>query len=196
MNTAAILSTLATLILAEMGDKTQLAALALSLCNDTSKLRVFTGCTIGFLIVNIITTSLGGLLSSMLPYAMMKIISAIAFLVFGILLLRRGEEVVTSTVGGRYSLLSSAILIGSLEFGDKTNLATLGLATYFGLQSIYELIIGLIAASIILMGVAFVSASLVSKYISGARLRYISASIFIVVALYILVDTLAVDILP
>jgi len=193
VNPAAILSTLATLILAEMGDKTQFAALALSLCNDGSRLRIFAGCTIGFFLANIVAIGLGGFLSSILPYMVIKIISAIAFLIFGILLIKRGEKTVTSIVGGRCSLISSTILIGSLELGDKTNLATLGLATYFGLQSIYELMLGLMLASITLMGVAFASASLVSKYISVAGIRHISALILIAVALYIIMDTLAID---
>lgn len=187
MDPTIILSTLTMLLLAEIGDKTQLAVVAISLCNVKVKAWVFIGCILGFSIVNVVTISVGGFLSSILPYTMIKIVSATAFLTFGILLLRRGEDIFSS-VSGRYGLISSTILIGSLELGDKTNLATLGLATYFGLSSIYELMMGLAFASIILMGMAFISASILSRFVSRSRLRYISASIFILVASYILVE--------
>lgn len=187
MDITIIVSTLAMLILAEIGDKTQLAAVAISLCNTEVKTRIFVGCILGFTIVNIVAISLGGLLSLMLPYNLIKIFSATAFLIFGILLLTRGGEIFSS-ISGRHGLITSMILIGSLELGDKTNLATLGLAVYFGLKHIYELIIGLTFASIILMGVAFVSASIISKLVSKSRLRYISASVFILIAVYLLVE--------
>jgi putative Ca2+/H+ antiporter (TMEM165/GDT1 family) len=187
-----ILTTLAILLVAEMGDKTQLAAIAISLCNPKAKTRIFIGCILGFSIVNIATLGVGGFISSMLPYILIRIVSASAFLIFGILLLR-GEDLLL-TVDGKYGLLSSTILIGSLEFGDKTNLITLGLAAYFGLESIYELIVGLMLASTILMGVAFISASILTRFISRSRLRCISASIFILVALYMLAEAI-VDIL-
>ncbi|MCS7113768.1 MAG: TMEM165/GDT1 family protein [Nitrososphaerota archaeon] len=189
MDLTIILSTLTMLLLAEIGDKTQLAAVAISLCSVKVKARIFIGCILGFSIVNIVTISVGGFLSSMLPYTLIKIVSAMAFFTFGILLLRRGEEVL-SPINGRYGLISSTILIGSLELGDKTNLVSLGLATYFGLSSIYELMIGLVFASIILMGIAFISASILPRFISRSRLRYISASISILVALYMLAEVI------
>jgi len=193
MKPTAILTTLAILLIAEIGDKTQLAAIAISLCSPKAKTRIFIGCILGFSIVNMATIGVGGFISSMLPYILIKIVSASAFLIFGILLLRR--EDLLPTIDGRYGLFSSTILVGSLEFGDKTNLVTLGLATYFGLESIYELIIGLMLASIILMGVAFISASILIRFISRSKLRCISASILIVIALYMLaeaiVDTLS-----
>ncbi|MDA8228662.1 MAG: TMEM165/GDT1 family protein [Desulfitobacterium hafniense] len=68
--------------IAEMGDKTQLAAVALAAKYD-SLLEVWIGTTIGMMISNIIGITIGVVLGKKIPERVVKIASASVFILFG-----------------------------------------------------------------------------------------------------------------
>lgn len=184
----AFLSTVITLFLAELGDKTQVAAVALfSLGRSYRRLL---GCILGFILVNVAVVVLGGLISSLVSYTVVRFASATVFLIFGILSLRvgGGEEAPAEKTG----FLGSTALIGLMEAGDKTNLATLALTLRF--EGFIEVLLGLIVASILLMGVAFAVGSTVTRFTSLYKVRLASAFIFIGVAFYMFFE-LALEVL-
>jgi Ca2+/H+ antiporter, TMEM165/GDT1 family len=67
---------------AEMGDKTQLAAVALAAKYD-SLINVWIGTTIGMMISNIIGITIGIVLGKKIPEKLVKMVSAGVFIIFG-----------------------------------------------------------------------------------------------------------------
>lgn len=175
----------AAIVLAELGDKTQLTAIALSSCSNP--LRVFLGCFLGFTIVNLATLTLGGILTTILPSLAIKFFSILMFLIFGILILK--EEKGFKLLKEKSGILASLILVGSMELGDKTNLAVLALATYF--QTPLEIILSVIVSSFLLMSSAIILGSTVSKVVNLNKLRIISASVFLLVAIWMISDLIS-----
>lgn len=82
----AFLTTLVLFFLAEMGDKTQLATVALGARYD-SLLQVTLGTTLGMMAANVPAVLVGESLSRRFPLARMRFVAAAIFAVFGALIL-------------------------------------------------------------------------------------------------------------
>ena len=74
--------TFAAVFLAELGDKTQLAILALSLRGK--RLQVLVGAISAFSLVNGLSAVLGSLIYRLLPISLIRLAAALAFLLVGI----------------------------------------------------------------------------------------------------------------
>ncbi|HSI87456.1 MAG TPA: TMEM165/GDT1 family protein [Pyrinomonadaceae bacterium] len=75
-----------TLLLAELGDKTQLAIIMLS-AKTESKWAVFLGASVALVLVSLIAVLVGGVLSQYVPTEWLQRIVAVAFIAVGILML-------------------------------------------------------------------------------------------------------------
>jgi len=75
-----------TLFLAELGDKTQLAVIAMT-AKTESKVAVFLGASFALVLVSLLGVLLGGVLSQYVPTEWIQRIAAVAFIVIGILML-------------------------------------------------------------------------------------------------------------
>jgi putative Ca2+/H+ antiporter (TMEM165/GDT1 family) len=84
----AFLTTLVAFFLAEMGDKTQFATIALG-AKYASLTMVVLGTTLGMMAANIPAVLLGERLAKYIPLARMRFIAAALFAVFGVLILLR-----------------------------------------------------------------------------------------------------------
>lgn len=82
----AFLTTLVMFFLAEMGDKTQLATVALGAQFD-SLLAVTIGTTLGMMVANVPAVLLGESLAKRFPLSKMRFIAAAIFAMFGVLIL-------------------------------------------------------------------------------------------------------------
>jgi Ca2+/H+ antiporter, TMEM165/GDT1 family len=82
------LTTLVSFFLAEMGDKTQFATIALG-AKYASLTMVVMGTTLGMMAANIPAVLLGRRLATYIPLAKMRFIAAALFAVFGVLILLR-----------------------------------------------------------------------------------------------------------
>jgi putative Ca2+/H+ antiporter (TMEM165/GDT1 family) len=78
------------ILVAELGDKTQLAIISLSSSYKAS--HVFSGAMLAFLAVDGISLAVGGSLLALLPIRLVLIISGIAFIIFGVLPLLSKKE--------------------------------------------------------------------------------------------------------
>lgn len=118
----------AVVLVAEMGDKTQLVAMSLA-----SRYRVRTillGITAATVVVHGISVLLAELLGMALPHDWISLIAGLAFLGFGGWTLRGDEltdadEERAATRHARSVLLTVAIIFFLAELGDKTMLATI-----------------------------------------------------------------------
>lgn len=79
-------TTFGALFIAEMGDKTQLAAITLS-AETRSPLSVFLGAACALALVSLIGVGVGTVLGEYLPENIIRKVAAAAFIVIGILML-------------------------------------------------------------------------------------------------------------
>jgi len=78
-------STFLLIFLAELGDKTQLAVLALS-AKEKTPLTIFVSAVIGFAAATLLAVIIGTIGAKYLPTAMIEKVAALAFIVIGILI--------------------------------------------------------------------------------------------------------------
>jgi len=81
-----LIATFTSIFLAELGDKTQIAAIIMT--SKTNKpLTVFIGSMIAFAVITLIGVTFGAALTKFVPIDYIKYLSAIAFIAIGILIL-------------------------------------------------------------------------------------------------------------
>ena len=75
-----------TLLLAELGDKSQLAVSTMTASTE-SKISVFIGASLALVVVTALGVLIGGVLSAWIPTEWLQRIVAVAFIVIGVLML-------------------------------------------------------------------------------------------------------------
>ena len=131
----AFLLSFAVIFVAELGDKSQLMAMAFA-----TRYRAWTvlaAVTIATLLVHAGSVLIGATFALALPTAAIQVAAGIAFFVFAFWTLR-GDELGEDDEGraqrtGRWALLTIGSAFFLAELGDKTMLATITLATTHGL---------------------------------------------------------------
>ncbi|HYE65366.1 MAG TPA: TMEM165/GDT1 family protein [Pyrinomonadaceae bacterium] len=83
---SAFWTTFGLLLLAEMGDKTQLAVITLS-AETRSPLAVFLGAALALSLVSLLGVMVGALLGQYLPESLLHRLAAVAFILIGVLML-------------------------------------------------------------------------------------------------------------
>ncbi len=86
MDFALLLSTFVTVFLAELGDKTQLATVALSGTSDRP-FAVFLGSSSALVLASLIGALAGGSMSTVIPSDLLQLAASIGFLIIGARLL-------------------------------------------------------------------------------------------------------------
>lgn len=132
MQTTIFLSTFGLIFLAELGDKTQLTALALALRYPWKK--IFTGIAAAFMVLNLAAVIVGKVLFLLLPIFWVTAVSALLFLYFGFSTIRHSCNIIDED--GPPPTASSAtrtafIMIFMAELGDKTQLVTASQAAQY-----------------------------------------------------------------
>ena len=82
MDTTLLISTFLTVFLAELGDKTQLATVALSGTSDRP-LAVFLGSSSALVLASLIGALAGGSIANVIPTEVLQLMAAIGFLIIG-----------------------------------------------------------------------------------------------------------------
>ncbi len=125
MQTTVFLSTFGLIFLAELGDKTQLAALALAMRYPWK--RIFLGIALAFTALNLAAVAVGKLLFLMLPVFWVTAVSALLFLYFGVSTLRHACDTGDDSApppSAAGAARTAFIMIFMAELGDKTQLVT------------------------------------------------------------------------
>ena len=86
MDIRTLLTTFGLIFLAELGDKTQFAALCLS-ADSKSRLSVFLGASLALVISSLLAVLLGALLARCFPPYIVKTVAGILFIVMGAIIL-------------------------------------------------------------------------------------------------------------
>lgn len=150
---------LLTEFIAEMGDKTQLMLVALT---SKYKLRdIILGTAAAILVLNGLAVLAGGLVGSLIPDWIIKIVAALAFLYFAVSSLKKEDDEEEEAKENKFKFAPLAVF-GTFfvaELGDKTQLTAIAFGANEGLSAALIVwlgcSIGLFAADILGMLVGY-----------------------------------------
>lgn len=132
---ASFLVSFGVIFVAEMGDKSQLMALAFATRYRT--LPVLVGITIATALVHLVSVIVGAALGAAIPTRPITFVAALAFVAFGLWTLRGDKLTETDEQRAVREARSTVMTVGVVfflaELGDKTMLATITLATREGI---------------------------------------------------------------
>jgi putative Ca2+/H+ antiporter (TMEM165/GDT1 family) len=167
-------------VLAEMGDKTQLLAMAFASKYKAS--QVLIAVFIATVLNHFLAVLTGQFLTVIIPIKVISLIAAASFIVFGLWTLRgdklEGEENRVSKYG---PIVTVAIAFFLAEMGDKTQLATISLAVEF--KNMWFVLIGTTLGMIIADAFGIVVGVVMKKHIPEKTIKWFSAIIFILFGL-------------
>lgn len=169
-------------LIAEMGDKTQLVALAFATRYKASV--VLAGVFLATLLIHLFSVLLGEAAGFALPEFWIKLLAGIAFVGFGVWTLR-GDELgdEEKLQKGKFGpLMTVAITFFLAELGDKTMLATITIASQQ--QSFVGVWLGSTVGMVIADGIAIIVGKVMGKKLPEKLIKYGSAAVFIVTGLY------------
>lgn len=125
MDPAVFVGTFGLIFLAELGDKTQLTAMALALRYPWKK--IFIGIAAAFTVLNLAAVLVGKVLFLLLPLFWVTLVSALLFLYFGYSTLRHAcdsEDDDAPAPTAADAVRTAFLMIFMAELGDKTQLVT------------------------------------------------------------------------
>lgn len=135
MDLAVLFSTFGVIFVAELGDKTQLTAMALASRYPWKK--TFAGIAAAFVLLNLLAVVVGKVLFLFVPLFWIQLASGVLFLGFGIATLTaandEGDEKIEQKAGRPFITSFTMILLA--ELGDKTQLMTASLAARHASQT-------------------------------------------------------------
>lgn len=182
----ALLVSAGLVFVAELGDKSQLMALALA--TRYRALPVLAGVAAAAIVMLGLSALVGGLVGAALPTRWVALGAGVLFLVFGVLALR-GDDHDHGEARERSgsALLATFVAFLVAEFGDKTMLATAALASQRAPGWVWVgAALGMTAAS----GLAILVGRLLGKRLPAHVLRYVSAGAFLLFGGLLLIDAI------
>ncbi len=184
-----LLTSFGLVFLAELGDKSMLLAIAFAA--RYRPLPVLSGIAIAAFTMLGLSTLVGAGIGAALPEELVAIVGGLLFIVFGILTLRDDDddddEEEASGPAGRSVLLGVTVAFLVAEFGDKTMLATLTLASA---QAAVPTWLGAGAGMTAASGIAIAVATVVGSRLPERALRLVAAVAFLVFGVLLLVQGL------
>ena len=179
-------ASLALVLLAEMGDKTQLLAMAFA-----TRFRwhiVLLGIFVAIAADHLIAVIVGHYLGSIIPIQYVKIGTSVSFILFGLWTLRgdklRGEK--NSYKFSPFWTITVAFFIA--EMGDKTQLATVALAAKY--NSILSVWLGTTTGMLLADAIGIIVGIVLGKKIPERMIKWGSALIFVGFGIFGLYESL------
>ena len=184
---AATLLSFGVIFVAELGDKSQLMALAFATRHPT--VPVLIGITVATSVVHAVSVAVGFGLGSAVPARAVSIAAGIAFLGFGAWTLRGDslteDEGARVSRGARSAVFAASVAFFLAELGDKTMLATITLAaqhSWFGTWLGSTL--GMVAADALAIAVG----RALGRRLPERAIRYGAATLFVIFGGWLLVE--------
>lgn len=186
---SAFLISLAVIFVAELGDKSQLMALAFA--TRYKAVPVLIGITLATALVHLVSVFVGAVLGAALPTTAINIVAALSFVGFGIWTLR-GDELTSDEEERAAQPAKNVVLaVGTVfflaELGDKTMLATVTLATREGVFGTWlGSTVGMVVADALAIGVG----RLLGTRLPEKAIRIGAAVLFFLFAVVLFVEAL------
>jgi putative Ca2+/H+ antiporter (TMEM165/GDT1 family) len=179
-------ASLALVVLAEMGDKTQLLAMAFA-----TRFRwqiVLLGIFVATAANHLIAVVVGHYLDSIVPIQYVKIGTSISFVLFGLWTLR-GDKLRVEEDRYEFSpFWTITIAFFTAEMGDKTQLATVALAAKY--NSVLSVWLGTITGMLLADAIGIIVGIVLGKKIPDRMIKWGSALIFIGFGIFGLYESL------
>ncbi len=193
---SAFLASLFFITVAEMGDKTQLVALAFA---TRYRFRdVIGGIFAATLLVHLFSVVAGQFLGVLIPFRYILVLAGLSFIGFGIWTLKgdelEGEQHKNSRFG---PLLTVTVAFFLAELGDKTQLATISLAAKYSVPTIskyssfIQVWLGSTLGMVVADALAIVTGIVLGKKLPEKLIKWTSASIFIIFGVLTLIKVWA-----
>ena len=172
----AFLTSLLFVALAEMGDKTQLLAMAFA---TRFRARTVLAAVFAATLVNHgLAVAAGRLLTSVIPVDVITLVAAFSFVLFGLWTIRgdvlEGEDSRPSAFGPFWTV---AIAFFLAEMGDKTQLATISLAVRY--DSPGSVLMGTTTGMVVADGIGILLGAALASRVPDAAIRLASAGVFV-----------------
>lgn len=181
----AALVALGVVFLAELGDKSQL--IALTFAARGRPIAVLVGIALAVAVLQALAVGAGGALGSVVPERLIEVVAGLAFLGFALWSLH-GDDHADPTVD-RVPPTARAVAIAAgsaffvAELGDKTQLATLALASTNGVVGTwFGAVLGEVAADALAIAVG----AHVGSRLPERSLRFVSAGAFVLFGVLLL----------
>ncbi len=180
----AVLSSFAIVFLAEMGDKTQLLAMAFAVRFRWQ--TVLWGVLAATAANHLFAVVVGNYLTNIIPLAYIKIAAAISFILFGLWTIR-GDDLHDEDRRFNFSPFWTVTIAFFLaEMGDKTQLATVALAAEF--HTVVPVWVGTTTGMLIADAVGIIAGIVLHKKIPEKQIKWFAALVFIGFGLWGLYD--------
>jgi putative Ca2+/H+ antiporter (TMEM165/GDT1 family) len=214
MNLIILFTVFGILFLAELGDKTQLIIFNLVIELEEEPFKIGIGASIGFAVIITIGIIFGSLITQFIPISIIAVVSGIVFIIIGILESRklkelyqeryqsneRNDESVVRNISeqktektytekvNRNPYLAGFLSIFIMELGDKSQILTISLASFYALP--IEVWLGSFFALAILAWIGVLFGAIILKYLPKFYIKIIAIIVFISVGLLILISNL------
>jgi Ca2+/H+ antiporter, TMEM165/GDT1 family len=165
--------------IAELGDKTQISILLLS--SRTKKYGyIFLGVFLAFFIVDGIAIVAGNLITSVVDVTILKPISGLVFIIFGVYMIFSKKEEMEDKKYDKNIFISAFLMIFLTEWGDKTQVASALFATQYNM---FIVLIGTMLALSILSLIAIFFGKILSGRLNQKIIKKIAGVIFIILGI-------------
>ncbi len=165
--------------LAEFGDKTQLSLVLLA-SKINKHFQLLLGAVLAFLLVDGIAILIGNWVVNIVPVHIVKIISGVIFIIFGVILFFSKNEEIKSINSVKKPFVISFVLIFLTEWGDKTQIASGLFATrYDG----FLVLIGVMIALTLLSILGIYLGKIISDKIDRKIITKVASILFIVIGI-------------
>lgn len=179
-------ASVAFVVLAEMGDKTQL--LAMTFAARYRWQTVMWGVFAATVLNHLFAVLVGNYLTHLVPMQYIQIAAAASFILFGLWTIR-GDELDDEDKKVRFSpFWTVAIAFFMAEMGDKTQLATIALAAQF--NTVIPVWLGTTTGMMIADGIGIIVGIVMGKRIPEVVVKWLAAIIFILSGIFGLYESL------
>jgi putative Ca2+/H+ antiporter (TMEM165/GDT1 family) len=176
----AFLASLLFVVFAEMGDKTQLLAMAFATKYKAHKVLI--AVFIATILNHALAAGAGRLLSDVMPIDIISLVAALSFIGFGLWTIRgdklEGEDKKESRFG---PVITVGIAFFLAEMGDKTQLATVSLAIKY--HSTLYVLMGTTLGMIIADAIGIIIGIVMRKHVPEKTIKWVAAIVFILFGL-------------
>ena len=187
MDLTPFLSAFGVIALAELGDKTQLAAI--TLCCKHKPLSVFLGAALALILVTGVGVLIGEALAVLIPTFWIGIGAGVLFIVFGVYTLLSKDVEEMRPRESKFAFLTSFLMVTLMELGDKTQLAVIALTAKAG--GSFLIFLGASLAFLVVTAIGVTAGVAIQKVVPMKYIRIGAAIVFIIFGLFFLSGTLA-----
>ncbi|GFP76611.1 TMEM165/GDT1 family protein [Clostridium fungisolvens] len=172
---ASFIKALLLVVVAEMGDKTQLLAMAMA--SKYKAKQVLLGVLVATILNHALAVAVGSYLSTMIPMNVVKIVAAVSFLVFGLWTIRGDKLEDEENKKVKFGpIVTVAIAFFLAEMGDKTQLMTITIAAE-NTQPLF-ILMGTTVGMLIADGIGILGGAWMCRHIPEVYIKWVAGIVF------------------